>query len=130
MTYGTIHSTTRDYLTVRAIQSGLDTAKLGLDPSDENIDETVGCTFEISVVYGGALDEEFTVVTEYEVNIADWIAEQCESEAIFNLDDLEYRDEWSVEVYAAERFEGDSPVYSVDSLNFEGRGIQTGVAGS
>lgn len=33
--------------------------------------------YQFSVICDGALDEEFCAVTDYEVNLADWLAEHC-----------------------------------------------------
>lgn len=97
MPYGIMQESTRELITRRAAQSGIPIERLGLDPDfDKWYDdkgEPKGGTFaeigalfpdnlyEISVIFGGALDESFYVETDYEVNIADWIAEQCREES-------------------------------------------------
>lgn len=77
MPYGTPSVETVETLHLRAHQGNLDTDKLGLNPEiDYEKPESWPPNFyEISVIIGGALDEEFYVVTDYEVNMADWIAE-------------------------------------------------------
>lgn len=92
MTYGSMHDTTRVYLIERAKQSNITLDKLGLDP-DLSFEEAPGDEvaipdnlYQISVIYGGALDEEFYVQTIYEVNIADWLAEQCSLESQKNYE--------------------------------------------
>jgi hypothetical protein len=91
MTYGTMHDTTRKLIERRAAESNIELSKLGLEPDlntwfDDEFQLKVGVElpanlYEISVIFGGALDEEFLVWTDYEVNIADWIAEQCREES-------------------------------------------------
>jgi len=77
MPYGTPSVETVECLHLRAHQGNLDTDKLGLNPEiDYEKPESWPPNFyEISIIVGGALDEEFYVVTDYEVNMADWIAE-------------------------------------------------------
>lgn len=90
MPYGSMHETTREYLIKRAQQSSVPLEKLGFDPDmsfEESLEEDVHAPdnlYQISVIFDGALDEEFYVQTDYEVNIADWIAEQCAEEATHN----------------------------------------------
>lgn len=93
MPYGGIQKSTRDHLAKRAEQSGVPFDKLGIevwthqpDCNGSVAEDTCTCngadnTYEITVIFGGALDEEFFVTTDYEVNIADWIAETCAEEA-------------------------------------------------
>jgi hypothetical protein len=84
MTYGIINAQTRDWITHRAEQSGIELDRLGLDagapecglPGHEEV-FIPDNLYEISVMFEGALDEEFLVQTDCEVNIADWIAEGC-----------------------------------------------------
>lgn len=90
MTYGSVTQHTREWLTLRAEQSGISLDALGLEPDfdqwfDENDElkpdvELPSNLYMISVIFGGALDEEFYVLTNHEVNIADWLAEDCRNE--------------------------------------------------
>lgn len=95
MPYGTISENTRKWIELRAAQSNIPLEKLGLDeyvhtndcPAGVDEDEDCICngadnTYEISVIFGEALDESFYVTTDYEVNIADWIAEDCANEVL------------------------------------------------
>lgn len=66
MPYGTIADTTREYVEQRAKESGVSVEKLAIEESEE---------VTISVIYEGALDEEFDMAYHYAVNVADWIAE-------------------------------------------------------
>jgi hypothetical protein len=77
MTYGSVSEETKELLYLRAHQSNLETDKLGLNPDFdyEDPESWPPNLYEISIIVQGALDEEFYVVTDYEVNIADWIAE-------------------------------------------------------
>lgn len=95
MTYGTPSPETVELLHLRAHQSGLDTDKLGLNPEiDYEKPESWPPNFySISIIVGGALDEEFDVVTDYEVNMADWIAESLRDDANIMAED------WSVMVH-------------------------------
>jgi hypothetical protein len=88
MTYGTISEATKLHILKRAEESGIAEFKLGLDfEFPEDLDfyaEQVNWNqpdnlFEVSIFAGGALDEEFTILSDYEVNIADWIAETLRS---------------------------------------------------
>lgn len=106
MPYGTMHTLTNEWIKQRATHSGILIAQLGLEPDldflecegHESLSGAIGnveycdgsCRstrdvpddlHEITVIFGGALDESFYVQTDYEVNIADWIAEQCRHEA-------------------------------------------------
>jgi hypothetical protein len=89
MPVGTIHKTTRELIERRAKQSNIELSRLGLEPDmDTWLDDEGNIKAElpdnlyaITVIFGGALDEEFFVWTDYEVNIADWIAEQCAEES-------------------------------------------------
>jgi len=89
MPYGTALDSTRRYIEKRAAQSNISLDKIGLDgelpevnDSDPEWPSVPSGTYNIAVIFGGALDEEFTLVgTLYEVNVADWIAEQCREEA-------------------------------------------------
>jgi len=93
MPYGSVSEETRELLYVRAHQGNLETDKLGLNP-DVDYDDPESWPpnlYEISIIVQGALDEEFYVVTDYEVNIADWIAE--------DLRDNEYVSDFVVMVH-------------------------------
>ena len=108
MPYGTITKFTREYLTKRAAESNIALDKLGLDyefPEEESELEKLDNWYEISVIFEGALDEEFYVVTDYEVNIADWVAETCRDEHEKSQDKLG----WSVTVFRADTGDDDDP---------------------
>jgi hypothetical protein len=66
MPYGTISASTREYVESRAAESNISFGKLGIDESEE---------VTISVIYSGALDEEFDMSSHFAINVADWIAE-------------------------------------------------------
>jgi hypothetical protein len=106
MPYGTIRPETREHILLRAHQSNI------------NVDEWVFETrqagaFEYSVIYGGALDESFEAyVGNYEVTVADWIAEllRAESEA-----DADHSD-WSVLVHQLDSPDTHYRITSEDSI--------------
>lgn len=96
MSYGDILDTTRELLLRRAQQSGVPAEELGLDgsvpESDDDTDwpDTAGF-FQVSVIVSGALDEEFTIgPTMYEVNIADWIADELPRDCTWEIIVSEY----------------------------------------
>jgi hypothetical protein len=124
MNNGELREHTLDWVTKRAIQSGVSLDKLGIDPDlDEYLDED-GATrpgvtlpdnlFIITILYDNSLDETFCILGDYGVNIADWIAEDCENEAT----DGEY---WKVilSAYSQEPGEGETQ-YWVDSYGKTG----------
>lgn len=86
MPYGTISEQSRAYIEYRARQSGIDLEKLGLEPEMPDLESEADEVpipdnlYEISVIYAGALDESFYVQSDYEVNIADWLAELCRND--------------------------------------------------
>lgn len=98
MTYGTMHKITKEWLIARAGQSGITEEQLGLDPDltpyTEGEDVIPDCLFEITVHFGGALDESFYVLTAYEFNIVDWLASQCAEESSKQEDEP-----WSIYCY-------------------------------
>lgn len=94
MPYGTPSAETVELLHLRAHQGNLETDKLGLNP-EVDYDEPESWPenfYDISIIIDGALDEEFSLVTDYEVNIADWIAESLR-------DDPEVDCSWAVMVH-------------------------------
>lgn len=105
-----MYQTTREWITKRAEQSGLSVNQLMLDP--------IQPYWDIFMTFDGSADETLHLGdTIYVVNICDWLAEQCQLEGTINravANDPEplY---WSIEAYPAARFEGDSPIYRVDS---------------
>lgn len=103
-----MHQSTRDYLLKRATESGLKWEQLAVDFEEDPV-------YEVSVIYGGSLDEDFYLGdTGYEVNIADWIAELCAREAS--------TDSESWEILVTEYLEEDAgPVrYRVTDQTFDG----------
>lgn len=82
MPYGTISQATEELLKRRAGEGNIPVEKLGLDPEMPSIPDRIPDNlFAISVIVNGALDEDFYVLTDYEVNIADWIAEDLRETA-------------------------------------------------
>lgn len=87
MPYGTISTVTRDWLVARAARDGITEDQLGLEPELPDLESEAeevpipDNLYEISITFDGALDEVFYVQTDYEVNIADWLAEQCAEES-------------------------------------------------
>lgn len=94
MPYGTIRQITKDHLLARAKDSGLMEVDLGIEPEwDEESNEPLPDNlYEIAVIYGGGLDESFYIQTDYEVNIADWVAEMLKQESEADADHAD----WSV----------------------------------
>jgi len=66
MPYGSVSEETREYVEKRAGEGNVSIEKLELETSDE---------VTISIIWEGALDEEFDMAYSYAVNVADWIAE-------------------------------------------------------
>lgn len=90
-----------------AKSAGLKPKDLGLD--SEGNPSNQAPRFEFFVEYGGALDESFLVgYTMYEVNMADWIAQDLAAQSV-----RDGGESWTVEVYALPRTDGDSPTYAV-----------------
>lgn len=98
MPYGTIHPETEAYVLMRAEQSNVSDRIKCEDPDGD---------FTISVIVGGALDEEFSISANgYEVNVADWIAEL--------LTETVTDESWSVYVYPEN---DNTAVYRVDNYS-------------
>lgn len=115
MPYGSMHGTTEDWLRKRCKESGLDfEAAVHPDGQPETDGADTTGYYTVSVIFGGALDEEFCMgPTIYEVNVADWLAEQCEYEALKQQPSPEYpKDEWEILVH---RFDDPDCHYRVTS---------------
>lgn len=76
---------TQEYLKRRAEQSGLKYEDLGVDPDvsflfhDEDEEVSIPDNlFTITILFDGMLEEEFYLWSDYEINVADWLAEDCE----------------------------------------------------
>jgi hypothetical protein len=69
------HAVAKSELAARKIE-----ALKWLDDQDCSCDGDVNWSYSVSIIFGGALDEEFYVTTDYEVTIADWLADQCREE--------------------------------------------------
>jgi hypothetical protein len=67
MPYGFVSDDTRTYIMNRAEQSNV-SEKVKLESEAED-------AYQVSVIFEGALDEEFAVDQPYAVNICDWIGE-------------------------------------------------------
>lgn len=133
MPYGSVLETTRKWLTKRATESNISMDKLGLEPDmsfEEYEDQSAPDNlYEISVIYGGALDEEFYVQTIYEVNIADWIAEQCAIESRRNGTPGEPLEQWEI-IVSEYAFEDAGTVrYRVSSEDYTGPGSDFPIGG-
>lgn len=103
-----MYQTTKDWLTKRALGSGLTIETLALEPDGE-------AYYEISISYGDKADEKFFLgETMYEVNIADWLAEQCRDEAQLEFAVYGEIRRWSVEVWDVDKDVQD-PHYRVAS---------------
>lgn len=121
MPYGTVRPETREHILLRAHQSGIDVSKFTFEPSfDFEDDPTVNGgvqpddLYEFSVIYGGALDESFYMLTDvYEVNIADWIAELLRTESEADAD----HGDWSVIVTEYAYEDAGVQRYRVDSVD-------------
>lgn len=83
-----LRDTTFTLLKERAEQGNLEVEKLGLRPSEITDD-----TFFFVVWFDDFLDEHFLANTLYEVNIADWLAEDCRREAR-----VQHVQQWRIEV--------------------------------
>lgn len=98
MPYGSMNASTEKMLGELAVKNGWLYPQIDFDPEpghtadcrqkDRDHDENNTCdrpwaenVYEISVIFGGALDESFYVGGDYEVNIADALAEDCRTEA-------------------------------------------------
>lgn len=71
MSYGIMHDATRAYVEQRARQEHRDIAELDLESEASD-------ALSLSIVFGGALDEEFDVGYLLAVNVADMIRDQIE----------------------------------------------------
>lgn len=105
MPYGIMHDETKKYILDRASRDNITPKKLHLEP-DEGANPTR--LVEVSIVIDGTLDEEFTIGSLYAVNVADYLGEHLNE--IKSKHDIA---DWSVEVYAALRTDGDSPIYRI-----------------
>lgn len=125
MPYGTILEATKTWVLDRAAQSGITPDQLGLDapaPScgleGHEMDEDCDCEsveipddlYQISVIFGGALEEEFLVRTMYEVNIADWIAEYNTFVCQLGVSAGKTAEDWEVTVYNYAHSSGEATV--------------------
>src|SRR4051812_28788785 len=97
MPYGTVRPETRQHIESRMREEGIPLEAIKWEPdmffedsrSEDPIPEDL---YEIAVIYGGALDESFCIITCYEVNLVDWIAEMCMTESLADAD----HESWSV----------------------------------
>lgn len=65
MPYGTVETSTRDYLRRRAAQSGIDPNSLDLESEAED-------SLILDITYEGALDESFAIGRKHDADIFDW----------------------------------------------------------
>jgi hypothetical protein len=66
MTYGSVSSDTREIIVMRAAVEEINTDSLELEISDD---------VSISIIWAGALDEEFDMSGEYAEIVANWIGD-------------------------------------------------------
>ena len=111
MTYGSISPTTETYLKLRAAKENIPWEKINIDPEwdkcenancgdisimDEGCEDCDGGEIQpeflrmVSIIYSGALDEEFYIDDLYSINVCDWLAEQL------TLQGNRYGEEWEV----------------------------------
>lgn len=77
----------KQYLVKRAEQSNV-LDRIEFEPVEFGSDKSY---FQITGIFGGALDEEFVVSGMYEINVADWLAEVYMSE--------DSPETWMIDVY-------------------------------
>jgi len=82
MPYGIASSNTIEVLEDRSGQANIDFDKLGVEPEFDIENDDLDGIYQLSIIIGGALDEEFYIKTIYEVNIADWLAEDLRDSKI------------------------------------------------
>lgn len=77
MTYGVVSTDTRAWIERRARETETPMNLIDLESESE-------MSLEVSVIVGGALDEEFAVSSDYAAQVVDWLAEimpeQCGKE--------------------------------------------------
>lgn len=106
-----MNTETLEYITGRANVRGQTLADYGLTPSGEAIGTPV---LDFYVTFDGVeLDAFSTGATQNGRRLALWIADLLESPNPFTGT---AHPDWSVEVYASVRFEGDSPLYVIDRV--------------
>lgn len=97
MTYGAMHTTTKELLQTAALEQGWFDKVTWPDELDWEEIEDEGDVpenlYQFAVIFEGALDEEFYLATDYEVNIAELLAQSCRDEAASAL-----RNDDSVEI--------------------------------
>lgn len=105
-----MHESTRLLIENWAARSNVDFYKLALEKASGVAGrDYLPNTVEISVIYGGALDEEFIMDELYAVNVVDdVIAPDCEKESQDAMDpDIRYREPWEIRVFRVSNEFGD-----------------------
>lgn len=87
MPYGIIREDTLAHVVQRAQESGISPGALGLEALEEDSN-----VVQLSVIYGGALDEEFFLYADHASDVARWVGELCQTESEADADHAD----WSI----------------------------------
>lgn len=85
-----LSQSTAQWLYKRAADGNLTIDRLEFEPAEYHDEKSY---FQITGIYDGALDEEFVVGGNYEINVADWLAEEYARCRELNGGD------WTIDVY-------------------------------